>query len=543
MCRTRRGDRGQNLLEVVGLIIVVSAVIVALAGTGALGSVAPEFGAAVCRVLGRTDCAPGKPGEKVGQPAAAPQHTCLLSQQQGGLDGTVEVPLRYFTVRGGVKIGVAMRKIKDAKGRVRYQVQVLEGGELSAQTPAGPKAWLGVAGEKGKIYQFDSSDEASQFVKDLPLKYAREKAYDTAKNTSPVARFGDWLGNKVTDGGLRRTVTGLPDPQMKYYEGGLTGGIEGGTDNIPGLSTLLEDKFKLGLKGKAYRLAGVRHNRGDDPDSPDDDTGTAYLKYNNEGAAEATFDLAPIAKLIRAGASQPAIERAMQTHLGTKLNIPPAIIDYLKKSGGQVSFAVKAKPNTQYELDFNAKGDPTKLRKIQDTTYAFTVKPKTKFSQAETKALQRLNSKLKFADHNKLGKIGADAEIALWGSRTVTTKDLDLTQPGNSDVALRFLNDTIKSKAPLLALGLGPASAFPPEYQELERRFETDGGVSQQHYNLDSFALNLNAESIGGKYKTKGGKNRVGNLAIGGNYEKQKLDGAQYWDRTQNKWVPWAACS
>lgn len=529
------------MLEVTGLIIVVAAIIVALAGTGALGAVAPSFGDAVCRVLGG-NCGggPKPPGKRETGPAAAPKHTCLLNQRQLSGEATVEVPLRYFTVRGGGKAALAIRKIRDSEGKIRYQVQVLEGKELSAQTPGGPddpKLWGGLYGEKGKIYQFDSEKDANQFAHDLPLKMVREKAYDSAKNSNPILRGLDWAGNKVTDGGLRRTATGLPDPKTQYYEGGFTAGGEVNTEKF----SALKDRLKFAGKGKVFRLAGIRHDRGTNPGSGDD-TNTAYLKFNNEAAAEATVNLPYVTELIRKGLDSPAIEAALEKKLGFKPKIPPAVVTYLKKAGLSAGLAIKAKPNVTYELDMDANGNPKKLRQINDTTYVFTVKPSATLSPKELKSLQALNDKLKFADHNKLGSVGVDTELALWGSRNVTTKDLDLTQPGNGDVALRALADGALNPPMQSMGGLGPDSLYPTSYQALQKRFETNGGVSKQHYDVDSLAFNFNLKNAGGKYKTKGGARRQFGLTVGLSGEKQRLTEAEYWDPSQHKWVPWKEC-
>jgi hypothetical protein len=259
-----RGQRGQTSIEYLGMLAgVVALLVVMIALAPGVGErITCEIGNQIAKVTGEGG---GTCGPVEGLQPATP---CVVADSDGKLKASVTA----FSVKGGGEIRVLRQERSDGKtvvtlsggGELGAQFGIgggahVDAGDRSAGGGARGEANVGLRGEGGGQWIFDSDAEADEF-----LEIVRNRARDGA-----IRGAAPGIGHIVT--GLFGEDRDIPDPDIVYVQGGVGAGASG---EFGGLLA----GGKIGAEGMA--VLGTRINR---------DTGerTVYLEMQNKGEASA----------------------------------------------------------------------------------------------------------------------------------------------------------------------------------------------------------------------------------------------------------------
>jgi len=256
--RRLRAQTGQTAAEYMGILLIVSVIIVALASSEVGGKIRDGVFDAICRIAGG-ECGDGPGGATAdGRP---PLSECVRSSSQRGIAGSVKVAV--------VELGGGVTGIKEvrADGSVKVTIKAnaragLKFGGPGAEVEAGGTAAGAGAttritgnGEYGRSWTFDSGEDADRFVDDV------KKKVSAIANPLPNAPFTD------DDADIE-----LPPHGETTYAGGVevrTKGKFGGGTGYEG---------NLGVGG------GATFN--EDPNSPDFGDKTYYFEVAGGGSLQ-----------------------------------------------------------------------------------------------------------------------------------------------------------------------------------------------------------------------------------------------------------------
>ncbi|MQA96855.1 MAG: hypothetical protein GEV11_20235 [Streptosporangiales bacterium] len=218
--RPRRGDAGQNMLEYVGLVITVAAVLVLIGAGNGFGGLVPGAEKAVCKVINSADCRDEGLAPKTD--ADFKPDDCQVKTTQETHKGTVNL--------GIVKLGQdwALQKVmvRNKDGSVGYQVMMTAGGQAGVEGGLGGRANFNtdkVGAEikvgadatfgHGDMWEFKSQEEMDKFSAGLHQAWLD----NIQEGSTPGYEVGKVL----------RDDEPLPDPTYKIAKGGLQGFAEG----------------------------------------------------------------------------------------------------------------------------------------------------------------------------------------------------------------------------------------------------------------------------------------------------------------------------
>jgi hypothetical protein len=266
--RTNRNrEAGQTSAEFTGLLVTLTAVVVAIAGLGLNVTISETIRTAICRIA-ELDCAAGS-----ATPTRSPTTACETLSNSAEIGADVVV----FSVDVGGTGKYTLSRSVDAAGEDHWYVTLRGEGRLGADFMIGEKAHLGDLGEgaSGEVkallkasaatkYEFDTQRDAEDFI--TAAEFELGKQVVAPGWTDP---FG--LGHAVLD-----TVFGHefdPPPPTEYiYEGG--GELELSADVVAGAGS-------VGGKAKGAAVVGVKVTPQKDGSEPHR---TVYLRLSGEQA-------------------------------------------------------------------------------------------------------------------------------------------------------------------------------------------------------------------------------------------------------------------
>jgi hypothetical protein len=284
-----RSETGQTAAEAMGVLLLVSLIVAALAISGAGQTIADRTAELVCKIAGSSCERPE--GTVDGKP---PLYQCVTNSSQRGIAGAVKV--FFVEIGGGVQ---AIKEIR-ADGSVKITIKgnaeaglefgapgaEVDGGGVDAETPGGEIS-VSAGGEYGRAWTFKSEEEADEFVDlvtrkvtaildptpnmpftdddaDIELPEHHETTYAGGVEVSAKGSLGGsglegGLSGAVGVGAIYNEDENSPNFGDKTYFFEIGGGAEAET---PGAPTSL---VNLGLGGDAKVRLAVTYDRNGQP--------------------------------------------------------------------------------------------------------------------------------------------------------------------------------------------------------------------------------------------------------------------------------------
>jgi hypothetical protein len=555
-CVGSRSDRGGGSVEYIAILLLLATLVGILVTSAVPGVIAGDINAAICRVFGGTDC-------KVAPQAAdpyEPQQDCWTWMRDATIEGTLNVQVRYVTIRGQHRVTVTTRRVQHPDGTISYDVIVSPNWEVGVATPTANSgqmggadseggasknrrfdfgAWAALQGTVGKIYTFNASDnggdeaktrdQAMTFADKLWVNQAQDDALNTTAATVPplgalysipgvkdgIKKGWNWLIGKsapvtkhlpVVGDNIER-ATQAPDrdvnrPDQDFIEGGPTAGFNGSVQIFPG-------KLGISTAGRGFMNLGVRINHTSDKYNKN-----YYFKMNGEAEVAPTLDLGSwVPKGQKFDGFISGVEKALSKTARTKVVIPPAVRKALLADWPDVAFNVKGKATRMYMLTTDKQNNPTQLRTITETQYVFSVAGKS--------------------TGTKKGKEGtAFAQTSIGGRKYNTQTILDLDGPEHAENLQKtkeFLGGTGLDALTNPGKGITDFFGLSPEAVAFDDYEKRNGQTYQQIWDSDvtTYVGAANAGVVGGYLLYEP--------------ETNKLTDAQYYNPDKG-WLPWTVC-
>jgi Flp pilus assembly pilin Flp len=270
----RRNDRGATATEYLGSIVVVTAIVTALGGTGVGQQLAGGISAQICRLTGGSNCDSGKPGS--GDLATDADYEPPLCQISSITD-KAGAKAKILFIEWGQEYGFQEQRFKantdvNKDGKVDDKDELVYVTFTDAASIAAKKDWkpgakvgkfgadkvelgVGIKVTNGDTWVFESDDEAKRFRDDIE----KLKMYDMRRKSpgGAEASVGDSVLYLFGKGPLKdeeetydRVKKGLGgDRQITYGKLGLEASAAGGLKLSAGdekkLSATLGGNFKF----------------------------------------------------------------------------------------------------------------------------------------------------------------------------------------------------------------------------------------------------------------------------------------------------------
>lgn len=262
LLRSRRSERGQGSLEIVGVIVLAS--ILVLATTGTIVQTSPQLRAEVsyriCQILniaGGGDCeapdAPRSPEDRL------PDEPCVVGSQQGSVEVTGAF---VISVTAGKQL--LIEELSDGTFRVTevdlgkvgigvgpgLDVSVtLDGKKYGAVAIATADAIL--AGQTGRTWNADDQGEVDDILNGLIAEEVLDTVAPDLPGPKDIPIVGGLPGIRNLDGPpnptrllLEQIIGDLPEPDEEFVEGGLEGNAGA---SISGITAGAGGEINLGV--------------------------------------------------------------------------------------------------------------------------------------------------------------------------------------------------------------------------------------------------------------------------------------------------------
>ena len=239
--RARRRERGASALEYVGVALIVAVVIASVVIVITPGSVGAGIQRAWCLITSGQSC-----------PALEKPIDALLPECEiNSTEFAGEVEASVFSVNLGANGTATMATVKNADGETKYTVSFSGGGKLGAHVMFGEKGEFGLGeglsaeakaaytAEGGVTFEFDSQEEAKNFIKGTAKEAAKwAVAVQAGPLMGPVKGGLDWLTGSYNP----------PAPKEYYVQLGTKGSAEVVAAAGPEAKLSVEGTHALGMK-------------------------------------------------------------------------------------------------------------------------------------------------------------------------------------------------------------------------------------------------------------------------------------------------------
>ncbi|MQA96854.1 MAG: hypothetical protein GEV11_20230 [Streptosporangiales bacterium] len=215
--RGLRRDAGQNMLEYVGIVITVAAVVVIIGSANGLGILPKSAEKAVCKVINSQQCREEGLAPKTDEDFKP--DFCEVQTTQETHKGTINL--------GIVKLGqdwtLQKVKVQTKDGKTKYRVMMTAGGQAGVEggfgfdaTKVGAEVKVGADATfgHGDMWEFQSQEEMDKFSEGLHQAWL-----DNIQMNSGDPGYG--MGMALRDD------EPLPDPKYKIAKGGIQALAEG----------------------------------------------------------------------------------------------------------------------------------------------------------------------------------------------------------------------------------------------------------------------------------------------------------------------------